>query len=553
MGLYIQATGEKYDSKLFSWIFIGVIGFVVLATCQSMGDGEGREIAIVDDRHEISSWETLNVDEPTEPVYIEPEPVFKTDLSLPDRLAYLDWEYPDIQGWTHVYSQSGYTSGHSSRLRATFARFEGQIRFEESRRHIGRFERRVLGWYDTKRRNRSDYEPGRARINFYDIGTISGRWVSGNVSYKSDIDDEYKTPYETWRDGGDCEDIAIMHYWLMMRMGVPERRLRILVVDGKSWSDRTDNTVHAMLAFYGGNKWFVIDNGAYFSEGRVQNANTLADVKVLYSFNRMGFWRHKEPALNAVDIITPDIKAMCAEVAYRLEHGLASEPECYGYVATLYHGSTPRRTELWTTYGTTEKHFPLGNPGVLTSVYWKDPKDVKARVPLTIKARAPAGDSFTLNDGFPRWVSSDEIDGLISLAIHKAVDVASEDPELAEAIMLRAQRLEISNTHWHSEYKIYRPDELTRDVAAELQAYLEIPSRSERYDRHVHRYSEPQDREQLASLAQPAAIETSEHIVLAQAEPTAQYTALFDSIEEIAARDGISASEVLNSASRSSQ
>lgn len=65
--------------------------------------------------------------------------------------------------------------------------------------------------------------------------------------------DIWKSPLETLREGGDCEDFAILKMELLKMAGVPAADLRIVV-------GNRDGQGHTVLAVKQDEKWLILDN-----------------------------------------------------------------------------------------------------------------------------------------------------------------------------------------------------------------------------------------------------------------------------------------------------
>jgi predicted transglutaminase-like cysteine proteinase len=73
------------------------------------------------------------------------------------------------------------------------------------------------------------------------------RWAN-RVDYVPDNGDHWKTPTETLAEGGDCEDYAILKFYALLDLGVPNDNMRILVMQD-----------HAVLAVRL-DDWVILDN-----------------------------------------------------------------------------------------------------------------------------------------------------------------------------------------------------------------------------------------------------------------------------------------------------
>jgi predicted transglutaminase-like cysteine proteinase len=118
--------------------------------------------------------------------------------------------------------------------------------------------------------------------------------IVNRVRYVNDIDiygksDFWATPIEFFSNGGDCEDYAIAKYTALRALGVPEERLRILIVQ-----DLQKNIPHAILVVYTDSGAMVLDNQIK----TVISTDRVAHYKPIFSINRQAWWLHTKPRGN---------------------------------------------------------------------------------------------------------------------------------------------------------------------------------------------------------------------------------------------------------------
>ncbi|PZO87880.1 MAG: hypothetical protein DI626_02975 [Micavibrio aeruginosavorus] len=112
-------------------------------------------------------------------------------------------------------------------------------------------------------------------------------YVNDNVLYGKN--DYWATPMEFLKNGGDCEDYAITKYVALRTLGVPEDRMRILILQ-----DLQKNIPHAVLVVY-------TDNGAMLLDNQIRNVTPIERVshyKPIFSINREAWWLHTKPKGN---------------------------------------------------------------------------------------------------------------------------------------------------------------------------------------------------------------------------------------------------------------
>lgn len=95
--------------------------------------------------------------------------------------------------------------------------------------------------------------------------------------------DYWATPIEFLKYGGDCEDFAIAKYTALRALGVPENRMRLLILQ-----DLKKNMPHAVLVVYSEKGPMILDNQIK----EMRQADTIAHYKPIFSINRDAWWLH---------------------------------------------------------------------------------------------------------------------------------------------------------------------------------------------------------------------------------------------------------------------
>lgn len=116
------------------------------------------------------------------------------------------------------------------------------------------------------------------------------------ITYKSDLSvwgtkDYWATPFEFMGKGaGDCEDYAIAKYFTLIKLGVPDEKLRITYVSYRK-TNTSYEEAHMVLTYYHkvGVEPVVLDN----INKMLQVASKRPDLKPVYSFNASGLWQAK--------------------------------------------------------------------------------------------------------------------------------------------------------------------------------------------------------------------------------------------------------------------
>lgn len=98
------------------------------------------------------------------------------------------------------------------------------------------------------------------------------------------VKDYWVTPLEVLtRGAGDCEDYSIAKYFTLIKLGIPEKKIRITYV-----KSLTFNQPHMVLAYASSTQAvpIILDN----LTPEIQSANKRKDLLPLYSFNDSGLW-----------------------------------------------------------------------------------------------------------------------------------------------------------------------------------------------------------------------------------------------------------------------
>ena len=114
------------------------------------------------------------------------------------------------------------------------------------------------------------------------------------IPYKTDMahwgkKDYWATPIEFMgTNGGDCEDYAIAKYFSLIKLGVPDSKLRITYVSYSKANSNYDQA-HMVLSYYHktGAEPVILDN----INKTLQPASKRTDLKPVYSFNASGLWQ----------------------------------------------------------------------------------------------------------------------------------------------------------------------------------------------------------------------------------------------------------------------
>ena len=111
--------------------------------------------------------------------------------------------------------------------------------------------------------------------------------------------DHWATPMETLgRGAGDCEDFAIVKYYSLLLLGIPDEKLRLVYVQARLGGVNSSITqAHMVLAFYPspGADPLILDNLI----NDLQLASRRPDLQPVFSFNSQGLWQGASGARGA--------------------------------------------------------------------------------------------------------------------------------------------------------------------------------------------------------------------------------------------------------------
>lgn len=116
------------------------------------------------------------------------------------------------------------------------------------------------------------------------------------IRYKIDMqhwkkNDYWATPFEFMGTGaGDCEDYAIAKYFTLRKLGIPDKKMRIMYVKYLK-SNTKFQQAHMVLTYYHkpNSTPVVLDN----INKKLKLATKRKDLKPIYSFNATGLWQAK--------------------------------------------------------------------------------------------------------------------------------------------------------------------------------------------------------------------------------------------------------------------
>lgn len=118
--------------------------------------------------------------------------------------------------------------------------------------------------------------------------------------------DYWASPFEFLGTGaGDCEDYAIAKYFSLIKLGVPEKKLRITYVKLKRKRTKFEEA-HMVLTYYHkpGATPIVLDN----INKKLKLASKRTDLRPVYSFNAGGLWQAKNKGKTSLRVGKNNLK-----------------------------------------------------------------------------------------------------------------------------------------------------------------------------------------------------------------------------------------------------
>jgi predicted transglutaminase-like cysteine proteinase len=99
------------------------------------------------------------------------------------------------------------------------------------------------------------------------------------------VEDYWETPYEFLAVSGNCKDYAIIKYYSLKKLGIPDERLRVIVLEDLNLG----GVIHAVLGVYDNNgELWLLDNQIK----QVVNAKHVYHYKPIYGINEQGWWAY---------------------------------------------------------------------------------------------------------------------------------------------------------------------------------------------------------------------------------------------------------------------
>lgn len=106
-------------------------------------------------------------------------------------------------------------------------------------------------------------------------------------------DEYWATPREFFTArGGDCEDYAIAKYFALRYLKFNTDAMRIVVVRVKDEKGEFREQLHAVLAIYAKDTWFILDNNARPKDNIFPHTMYGGRMVPVYSTNEKGAWLH---------------------------------------------------------------------------------------------------------------------------------------------------------------------------------------------------------------------------------------------------------------------
>lgn len=201
-------------------------------------------------------------------------------------LASLDHTFEDLQEHPSLF---GASEKKSTNLKAftkwsdMFKRFDASLNTQKGQSIAQSLKKQISGLKES-----SIYETAKNVNSFMN----QKKYIVDNKNWgKSDY---WATPIEFMQRGGDCEDFAIAKYTALRALGVPENRMRVVIV-----RDQKKNMAHAVLTVYTERGPMILDNQIK----TMKSANSISHYKPIFSINREAWWLHTTPQSDTSTVI----------------------------------------------------------------------------------------------------------------------------------------------------------------------------------------------------------------------------------------------------------
>jgi predicted transglutaminase-like cysteine proteinase len=98
------------------------------------------------------------------------------------------------------------------------------------------------------------------------------------------MEDYWETPYEFMEVNGDCEDYAIAKYYSLRAIGLPDDKMRIIIVQDLNLG----GIIHAVLGVYDDDELLILDN----QSKQVMPALKIYHYRPIYGVNEDWWWAY---------------------------------------------------------------------------------------------------------------------------------------------------------------------------------------------------------------------------------------------------------------------
>ncbi|SHN65489.1 transglutaminase-like cysteine peptidase [Desulfovibrio litoralis] len=115
------------------------------------------------------------------------------------------------------------------------------------------------------------------------VNMFFNQWPYRTDSSLFGLEDYWATPKEFLKKSGDCEDYAIIKFFALKYLGIPEEQMRIVVV-----KDTIRNLGHGVLAVYIDDNIYILDN----LSNTPLSHTTIRNYQPAFSLNSQFRWAH---------------------------------------------------------------------------------------------------------------------------------------------------------------------------------------------------------------------------------------------------------------------
>ncbi len=166
------------------------------------------------------------------------------------------------------------------------SRFDGQKKVPDS--HCGKVRFHPCSILDWKALiNSIRGKPLREQLDIVNDWGNEHPYIIDQINWG--VEDYWETPFEFMEISGDCEDYAIAKYYSLRALGLPEKNLRVIIVQDFNLG----GIIHAVLGVYDGGELWILDNQSH----QVMPAMKIYHYRPVYGINENAWWAYYPKAI----------------------------------------------------------------------------------------------------------------------------------------------------------------------------------------------------------------------------------------------------------------